>query len=365
MPHRILVDITHPAHVHFFRNAIDLWKAQGWQVLITARDKDICLQLLDEYGYDYVSFGRARLGVLGLMRELVYREGKIMGVVRKFKPEAVCSIGGTFNVHAAWLARVPDVIFYDTENATVSNIISYPFATAICTPVAYKYNVGRRQVRYEGYHELAYLHPNRFKPDPDIVREAGLEPTEPYSVVRFVGWTSGHDVNLRGFSEAGKERLVNLLANHGKVVITSESPLPASLERYRFRISPTKIHHLLAFAQLLVGESATMASEAVLLGTPAIYVSPVGRGYTDEEQRKYDMCYTFHNEDQALTKCADLLSRTNLRSEWQDKRRRLLSEKIDVTAWMVRFMQQIIEVKGDLDKIDYEPGTYREGSRRP
>ena len=48
MAYRVLVDITHPAHVHFFRNAIDLWKDQGWQVLITARDKDICLQLLDE-----------------------------------------------------------------------------------------------------------------------------------------------------------------------------------------------------------------------------------------------------------------------------------------------------------------------------
>jgi len=359
MTYKILVDITHPAHVHFFRNAIDLWKIQGWQVMITTRDKDITLQLLDEYNYEYTCYGKARRGVIGLANELVGREIKVLGAIRNFKPDAICSIGGTFNVHAAWLMGIPDVIFYDTENAIISNTISYPFATAICTPVAYKFNLGPKHVRYAGTQELAYLHPNRFTPDEEVVREAGLEPDEPYSVVRFVSWKSGHDINLHGFSEAGKESLITILKKYGKVVITSEAPLPPSLEKYRLRISPTKIHHLLAFAQIIAGESATMTSEAVWLGVPAIYVSPVGRGYTDEEERRYDMCYTFQDENLALEKIDKLLARPNLKTEWQEKRSKLLLEKIDVTAWMVRFMQQIIEKKGNLDKIDYEPGTFR------
>ncbi|MGD0002767.1 MAG: DUF354 domain-containing protein [Anaerolineaceae bacterium] len=361
MTYKILVDITHPAHVHFFRNAIDLWRTQGWQVMITARDKDIALRLLNEYGYEYTCYGKARRGMGGLLSELLEREVKIWGAIRRFKPDAICSIGGTFNVHAAWLRGVLDVIFYDSEIATVSNAISYPFATAICTPNAYKFDIGRKQIRYQGCHQLAYLHPNRFTPDPAVVREAGLQPNEPYSVIRFVGWNSGHDINRRGFSGAGKEKLVNLLANYGKVVITSEAPLPSSLEKYRFCISPTKIHHLLAFAQIIVGESATMTSEAVLVGTPAVYVSPLIPGYTDELERKYDMCYIFQDENQALEKSSELLERPNLKSEWQEKRKKILSEKIDVTAWMVSFMQQIIEKKGDLDKIDYEPGIYRQG----
>jgi predicted glycosyltransferase len=359
MTNRILVDITHPAHVHFFRNAVDLWSADGWQVMITAREKDICLQLLDEYGYEYVCLGKARRGLVGLMLELAERESKIMGVIRRFKPDVVCSIAGTFNVHAARLAGIPDVIFYDTENATISNLISYPFATAICTPAAYNLDAGRKHIRYEGYQELAYLHPNRFVPDPREVQAAGVQPDEPYSVVRFVGWGSGHDIHLRGFSVAGKIALANLLARFGKVVITSESPLPGPLEQYRLRTPPTKVHHLLAFAQIVVGESATMASEAVQLGSPAIYVSPVGRGYTDEQERRYDMCYSFHDEQTALAKCSELLERPTLRGEWQAKRQRLLSEKIDVTAWMVRFVRQMVSTGGDLNRIEYEPGTFR------
>ena len=46
------------------------------------------------------------------------------------------------------------------------------------------------------------------------------------------------------------------------------------------------MHDVQASAALFVGESATMASESVVLGTPAIYIDEVGRGYTDEEARE-------------------------------------------------------------------------------
>ena len=46
------------------------------------------------------------------------------------------------------------------------------------------------------------------------------------------------------------------------------------------------MHDVQAAAALFVGESATMASESVVLGTPSIYIDEVGRGYTDEEARE-------------------------------------------------------------------------------
>ena len=56
------VDITHPAHVHFLRQAIDLWRGRGGRVSITARRKDIATQLLSGYGLEHLDLGPARSG---------------------------------------------------------------------------------------------------------------------------------------------------------------------------------------------------------------------------------------------------------------------------------------------------------------
>ncbi len=38
---RILVDIGHPAHVHFFKNFIWEMEKRGHEFIVTARDKDV------------------------------------------------------------------------------------------------------------------------------------------------------------------------------------------------------------------------------------------------------------------------------------------------------------------------------------
>jgi predicted glycosyltransferase len=196
---------------------------------------------------------------------------------------------------------------------------------------------------------LAYTHPNWFTPDPQVLRGLlGIQQDEKLFVVRFVAWQSGHDVLQRGFSERAKVRLVEALSEHGQVVITSEGPLPRDLEPYRMRVSPTKIHDLLAFCTLYVGESATMASESAILGTPFIFVSPVGRGYTDEQEEVYGLGYTFRpsEEERAIELAVELAQQENLSQEWAAKRQRLLAEKIDVTAWMVDYVEAQAKRRG-------------------
>ena len=54
----ILVDIVHPADVHFFKHAIREWKRKGHQVVVTARDKDMTIKLLQSYDltFDCISY---------------------------------------------------------------------------------------------------------------------------------------------------------------------------------------------------------------------------------------------------------------------------------------------------------------------
>ncbi|MEM4204481.1 MAG: DUF354 domain-containing protein, partial [Candidatus Methanomethylicaceae archaeon] len=263
-------------------------------------------------------------------------------IVRQFDPDVMIGIGGTGYSHVGWAKSISSIVFTDTENAHLSNFISFPFASLICTPACYKKNIGSKQLRYEGYHELAYLHPNWFEPDPRTLDEIGLKLPERFFVLRFVSWTAAHDVGQSGFSIEGKRRLVQRLAGLGRVIITSESPLPPELEPYRMRVSPTKIHDLLAFSTLYIGEGATMASESAILGTPFIFVSPLRAGSLDEQEKKYGLGYTVHpsQEDFAIELALELAQRPGLREEWQQKRARMLADKIDVTAWMVDFVER-------------------------
>jgi predicted glycosyltransferase len=339
---RILIDISHPAHVHFFRNAIKIWADRGHGVYIASRRKDLALDLLDAYGLPNKCLSRAGRGKRRLLSELLIHESRLLRETMQFKPDIMLQIGGLFISHVGRACGIPTITFTDTEMATLSNALTFPFTSAVVTPACYEGRVPpSRHYLYHGYHELAYLHPNLFTPDPEVLQRLGLAEGESFFIVRFVSWGAAHDVGESGFKLPVKIEMVQELARYGRVFITSEGKLPRELEAFRFPIAPELIHHAMAFARLCIGESATMASESAILGTPAIFVSTSPRGYTTEQEKTYDMVYTFSHVQQAeaLAKMRELLAIGNIREKWQQKRRRLLEDKIDVTDWLVRLVE--------------------------
>lgn len=339
---RILVDITHPVHVHFFRHAIQRWQAAGHAVLITSRAKDITHDLLAEYGFEHIPVGRMRSGVAGLGRELFERAHQLYRIAGEFQPDVATSEAGTFLVYGMFPRRVPTVIFSDTEHANVANAITYPLATVVVTPRAYSREIGPKQLRYNGFKELAYTHPSVFTPDPAVLKAEGLSPEEPFSIVRLVGWGASHDIGDHGVTNL--EEIVAFLQQYGRVVISSEKPLSGRLQGLEIKGPRTNMLHLQAFARLLFGESATMASECAMLGTPAIFLSTSRRGYIDELQGRYGMVSAFHDpvhgQAQALQQAATLLADPDTPRLWQQKRAAMLSELIDVNAFIDTTVRQ-------------------------
>lgn len=340
---KILVDISHPAHVHFFKHAIAEWRAHGHDVAVASRRKDLTVDLLDALGLAHTVMSTCRRGKAGLLFELLEHDWNLYRFARRFRPDVLCQIGGIFVAHVGVLLRKPAVIFYDTEMNRAINRITYPLAAAVVTPSGYQGRVGRNHVTYEGYHELAYLHPRRFTPDPEVVRSAGLDPQGRYFILRFVGWGAAHDLRERGLSLQTKLAVVRRLAGEGRVLISSEAPLPAELAGYRSTVPPQLIHHVMAFASLVAGESATMASEAAVLGVPAMFVSTSPRGYTEEQEHRYGLVRNFRDYQQAevLPALEKLLARCGDRPYWQEKRARLLADKIDVTAFVVKLIGKL------------------------
>ncbi len=338
----ILVDIIHPAHLHFFRYAIAHWQSDGHEILVTARDKDITFRLLDLYEIPYLSMGTARNGKLAMAFELVSRCCKFWRITARFRPDVMLGIAGPGMVHVGWARRIPALLFTDTENDVLSNRVTFPFATRIYTPSCYEAPVpSAKHVRYDGYHALAYTHPRRFTPDPEVLSTWGLREGDDFIVVRFVSWRALHDAHDHGFTDASS--LIESLRAYGKVLISSEEALPAELERYRIAAAPHQIHHLLYFARLFIGESATMASESAILGTPAAFVSTSTRGYTNEQGTRYGLVHTFSDptrgQQLALAKALEILSDPTAQEKAQSGRERLLADNIDVTQYLIELVE--------------------------
>lgn len=335
---RILIDILHPAHVHFFRNFRAEMTNRGHQVCITARDKDRSVELLQAFGLPYQQISRQKRGA-GLAVEMGQRTARLMSVMRRFRPDVMTGIMGPSIALAGAVRRVPAVVFYDTEFAVQTNRIVYPLAHSVCTPDSYQGKVPGRHLQYAGYHELAYLHPNRFQPDPAVLGDFGIGPDEPYSIVRFVSWQAVHDRKERGLTAKQKLHLVEVLQRRGRVLISSESPLEGHLADLAVPGRVEQIHHLIAHARLVVGESATMSSEAAVLGVPAVYIATTGRGYTDDEERRYGLVRHFTEDkyDLALSAVEEISAEPA--ETWRTARQRLLDEKIDVTAWMIDYFE--------------------------
>lgn len=341
---KILFNIGHPAHVHLFKNLIRELERKGHQCKITAIAKDISLHLLNAYGFEYEVVGRGMPTLASKAIELIRIELRLYCIARSFEPDIL--VGGVGNVYVAHVGKLisrPSIIFDDTEHAKIEHFIMDPFATAICTPSCYCDDLGKKQIRYNGYHELAYLHPNRFTPNPAVLDEIGLSKEDPFIILRFVSWTASHDVGQNGIK--GKIELVQKLERYGRVLITSEGELERDLEKYKVSISPEEIHDLMYYASLYIGEGATMATEAALLGTPSIYISSlVGTmGNFNELEGNYGLLYCYNDTTDALLKAFELIREPDVKVEWQRKRKKLLEEKIDVTGFMVWLVENYPE----------------------
>jgi len=340
---RVLVDVTHPAHVHLFRHAVDALRARGHAVAVASREKDVTTDLLDAFGVEHRVLSRKRGGRAGAAREWLGREARLYRFARRFDPDVVLSRLNPASAHVSWLLGVPNVVFHDTEAASTLAAVTTPFAGVVCTPSTFEGGVRGEHVTYEGYHELAYLHPARFERDPATLRDAGIEPEEPYSVLRFISADAHHDADDDGFSLDAKRELVAGLEPHGDVHVVSEGALPADLEPYAARVPPESVHQLLAHANVYAGDSSTMATEAGVLGTPTVRLDTFdgGLGNFDELEERYGLVHSTTDEREVVERTLALAADDDAGARWRRRRRDLLAEKIDVTAFAVELVEEV------------------------
>ena len=342
---RILIDLGHPAHVHLFRHAIGEWRERGHAVVLVARDKDIVTDLMDAFGWAYTIGSRARTSRVGLFLELIEHDWRVLSVAKRHRVDVMLGTSVAI-AHASRLLSAKSVVFNEDDRSAVRlfALLAYPFADCIVTPQCLGEDHGLKHVTYDSYHELAYLHPSRFSCTREDLERIGLADEEPYFIVRLVSLEASHDFGERGIDDHALSELVPALAAKGRVLITTERELPQQYEQFRFPIAPEDMHVALNFASLFVGDSQTMAAEAAVLGVPSLRLNSfVGRiSYLEELEHRYGLTFGYRpgEERSMVNRAIALLDSPDLRNKWHEKRMRMLNEKVELTSWMVDFVEQ-------------------------
>ena len=340
---KVLIDINHPAHVHYFRNFAKIMMNKGHKILFTSRNKEIEHYLLKFYNLEYIDRGKGKNSIIGKLLYMFRADKILLDVSRSFKPDLLLSFGSIYAAQVSKIINKPHIAFDDTEHSKYQNFLYSIFSNVILSPSCFIGNINKRQLFFDSYMELCYLHPNYFKPDKSILKYLGVKENEKYVIFRFVAWNAAHDIGHTGLSLDIKRKAVKELSKYATVFISSEKELPNELKKYQIKIPPEKMHDALAFSTLLYGESSTMASECACLGVSSIYHDNDGRGYTDEEESKYHLVYNYSesrkDQELALKKAIELVQYTKLQQENQIKHSKLITDKIDVTEFMVWFIE--------------------------
>lgn len=341
----ILIDIGHPAHVHYYRNLAVELSMHGHKVIWTVKDIPVALRLLDHYCFSYNVFPEKSDNIIVKAYKQLQYNIRLLRICRS--EEIDIAIGTSVSVaHVSRISPVESVVFDDDDDDVQPLVTKFvnPFANALLSPVALKGKRKRRDtIYYPGYHELAYLHPKRFTPNPGVLSELAINPNEIYFILRFNAFKAHHDIGISGLSLAQKLQLVDVLKSYGRIFITTERNIEPELKQYQLKISPEKIHSLMYYASIFIGDSQTMTSEAAVLGVPSLRCNSfAGRiSYLEEEERKYGLTFGFlpTQFDILINKLHELLVIENLKEEWQKRRQRMLSEKIDVTSFWLWFIE--------------------------
>ena len=287
-----------------------------------------------------------------MLKQLIF-DYKIFNLIKKYNIDLCLGVSVSI-AHASIFTKAKSIVFDDDDQKTTPGfaLLSHTFADFVFSPESLiGKSLKRKYFYHDSFHELAYLHPNIFKPDRVILTKYGINPSERYSIVRFNSFKAHHDIGQYGLSKIQKQKLVASLAKYGNVYISSEDKDYQFNKGIPLSISPEDFHHLLAFTSCYAGESQTIASEAAILGVPSFRCNTFkGKlSYLDELEHHYGLTYSYLPSEFAkfLKDIESTMENPNSLKLWKDKQKKLISEKINLTAflkWFIRNWPQSIKV---------------------
>ena len=350
---KILIDLGHPAHIHYFKNFIWIMEGNGHEFLLVARDKEVLHDLLIDYSFPYINRGKGGNSLLFKLFYILKADFIIFKGAKRFKPDLFLSVSSTYAAHVSRLFRKPHIALDDTEHAIFELLMYPPFSDVILNPSPFWKRFSKKQIFFDSYLEMSHLLPKYFKPDPSVLASYDIDSNSRFFLLRLVSWNASHDVGQSGLDPALKREIVSKLEQFGQVFISSEEELSSDLKKYQIKIKPAHFHHFLYYASMYIGEGATTAAESIILGTPAIYINTLNAGTIKEQSEKYGLISL--RDAKIIMEKIDILLHDTASIKASSNREKILNEKIDITSFLVWFIENYPESKIKMqDYPDYQ-----------
>ena len=340
----VLIDVSHPAHVHFFRPLAQIMSARGDDVRFAGRRKDVTLELLENAGTPYVVASKAAHDCSRItdVAELLQRVIRLRRLIRDMKPDVILTRNPS-GVLAGMCTRTWTV--FDTDDGRTVGLhywLGAPFADVVTSSIHDPERHGTRHLRYRALKPHAFLHPDRLRLVPPDVADLDLGAT-PVFAVRWSRHDASHDGRIRGVSPTTRRAVVELLQQRGHVVLSSEGE-PLRLLRHADReiqLPSDRFHPLLARASLCINDGQAVSAEAALLGVPTVRLSGFsGRVWYLAHLERLGLVMNFQPGQEAdlLAAISTALADEGLQARARAAADRLNRESEDLTAWFIRLI---------------------------
>lgn len=344
---KFLFFFSHPAQYLTCRETVKrLATKEEHRVTVLIKSKDVLEELIKQDKMEFINIQPRERGasksamMLGLLKSMML----VLPIVLRKKPDLLIGTAPVL-AHIGFLLGIDRITILEDDYAVIKKMadILYPFTqTILCPEVC---DVGKwhaKKVGYEGYMKLGYLHPSVFSIDNSITNKYKIG--KEFVLIRLSKLAAYHDVGIKGIDQLLLDRIIKLVLEKGyNLYITSEGIMPEQYKMYQLPIEPADMHHILAKAALLISDSQSMSVEAAMLGVPSVrYSSLVGRlSVLNELEKNYALTHGIPagNVNKLLAKINELLSSQNLHADFKRKRGKMLSEKIDLTPFLVWFFE--------------------------
>lgn len=359
---KIIFYFGHPAQYLFLRETIKRLLVTKHQIKILIKTKDVLENLLSQDGFEYTNILPQERGKtkFAIAYSLLKRNLLLLPIFLRFKPDLVIGTDASI-AQIGKLLNINRITITEDDYAVIKTLgdLSYPFTqTILCPEVCTVGKWDNKKVGYAGYMKLGYLHPNVFRPDNKIIGEYQLK--KDYVIIRLARLTAHHDFGIKGISYDFLEKLISIIERKSmQVYISSEDTLDDKYKQYLLKINPKDMHQVLSFASLLICDSQSMSVEAAMLGVPSLrYSSFSGRiSVLEELEHQYGLTYGINPEhpERLISKLEELLAMGNLWEEFKSRKVKMLADKIDVTAFLVWFIENYPKSAHTMkENLDYQ-----------
>jgi predicted glycosyltransferase len=296
---RIWVDLTNSPHVLVMRPLLEVMRADGHEVEVTARDFAQTLELCERFGIEHTAIGRHRGGrVASKVLGLASRSAALVRWARGRRFDVAMGHGSNDVSVAAKLLRIPSATAFDYEWATAQHQVNCRLAKAVVVPDAIpaerleRYGARGKIHAYPGLKEEYYL--ADFEPSPAVLDELGIDRSRPLVVVR-----TPPEVSLyHRFENPLFTRVLERLAGSQTVVLPRTPAQRAELRDFIVPEHAIDAQSLVAYADLVISAGGTMNREAVALNTPVFTTFEGKLGAVDEALLREGRLHKLEDPDQ-------------------------------------------------------------------